>query len=100
MFAKGKRISKTKGMGLKARPSHRAEVTAMFPPPTPHGWQRSKPTVHEAATGYAIEADAWPEAGCSSKSSRRRGEQSDSKANIPRPAGQSAALLLISPALS
>jgi len=75
MFAKGKRISKTKGMGLNAQPSHRAEVNA-------------------------IEADAWPEAGCSSKSSRRRGEQSDSKANIPRPAGQSAALLLISPALS
>jgi hypothetical protein len=100
MFAKGKRISKTKGMGLKARSSHRTEVTAMFPPPTPHGWQWSKQTVHEAATGYATEADAWPEARCSSKSSRLRGEQSDSKANIPRPARESAAFLLISPALS
>jgi hypothetical protein len=67
MVAKGNRMSKTKGMGLKARPSHRAEVTAMFPMPTPYGWrvyrQGSRQVVHESATGYATEADAWSAGG-------------------------------------
>jgi len=60
-------MSKTKGMGVKAQPSHRAEVTAMFPMPTPYGWrvyrQGHKKAVHVSATGYATETDAWSAAG-------------------------------------
>jgi hypothetical protein len=68
MIPRGKHTSKNKGMGLKGpRPSHRAEVTAMFPLPTPYGWrvyrQGSRQAVHESATGYAIEADAWSAGG-------------------------------------
>jgi len=65
--ALGNRKSKTKGMGLKAQPSHRVEVTAMFPLPTRYGWrvyrQGSRQAVHESATGYALEADAWSAGG-------------------------------------
>jgi hypothetical protein len=54
-------------MGLKGRPSHRAEVSAMFPLPTPYGWrvyrQWSRQAVHASATGYATEADAWSAGG-------------------------------------
>jgi hypothetical protein len=67
MIARSKHISKTKGMGQKGRPSHRAEVTAMFPLPTSYGWriyrQGSRQAVHVSATGYATEADAWTAGG-------------------------------------
>ena len=66
-MALGNRKSKTKGMGLKAQPSHRVEVTAMFPLPTPYGWriyrQGSRQAVHKSATGHATEADAWSAGG-------------------------------------
>jgi hypothetical protein len=67
MAARGKHASKNKGMGLKGRPSHRAEVTAMFPLPTPYGWRiyrrGHKKAVHESAAGHATEADAWSAGG-------------------------------------
>jgi hypothetical protein len=67
MIPRGKHTSKNKGMGLKVRPSHRAEVTAMFSLPTPYGWRvyrkGSRQAVHESATGYATEADAWSAGG-------------------------------------
>jgi hypothetical protein len=67
MAARGKHTSKNKGMGLKGRPSHRAEVTAMFPPQAQYNWrisrQGSRQAIHESATGHATEADAWSAGG-------------------------------------
>jgi hypothetical protein len=97
MAARGKHASKNMGMGLKGRPSHRAEVTAMFPPcrrrmvGVSTGEGTRKPFMNRQPATPPKLTHGRPAARRSIKSLRRRGEQSDSEADMPRPARQSAA---------